>query len=237
MAPSYTARLPLPDMIVQGRGHKLTCPVYRDGALVAPVSAAVTVYDATDTAVVSSAVATVTDSVATYEVAGALTSGLIRSTGWRVEWALEMPDGSIITPRNTAALVRTHIYPVITDADITARVPALDLDKNRKLNRSANYQWAIDESFLEIQQWLLDQGNRPNLIVAPSALRSVHLYLALSLIFADMSTTGSDSYGTQAATYREMYREARSALTLDYDEDDDGRADQRRPANPTLWLC
>lgn len=236
MSTSYTARLPLPDHIVQGRDHKLQCPIHRDGALVTPTEGAVAVYDASGTAVVPVSPATVEDGVATFVVPGATTAGLRRGAGWRIEWTLTLPDGAVITPRNTASLVKTHLYPVITDADIIARAPSLDPKTDKRLSKSTTYQWAIDEAWVEIQQWLIDQGNRPNLIVAPHSLRSIHLYLALALIYGDMSTSQADAYHAQAERYREAYREARDALKLAYDEDDDGRADTMRPSYPTLWL-
>lgn len=240
MSASYTARLPLPDLIVQGQDHTLKCPIYRDGALVPPTEGTVAVYDAAGASVLSATI-TVVDGeesfgVASCVVPGTLTAGLQRAVGWRVEWTLTLHDGTVITPRNVAALVKTHLFPVITDQDIIDRAPTLTPRSNQRLSKSTTYQWAIDASWVEIQQYLWDRGNRPNLIVAPHSLRSIHLYKALELIYSDMSTTQADAYHAQAERYRELYREARESLRLPYDEDDDGRPDVVRPEFATWFL-
>lgn len=232
-----TARLPLPDLIVQAQEHRLECPLYRDGALVAPVSGTVTVYDANGRAVVDAQAVTITDSVATYTVPAALTSGRARGMGWRVLWSLTLADGSVVTPRNDAALVRTLLYPVVTDADLIARAPALNPAVNHRISKNENYQPFLDEAWLEIQQRLIATGNRPNLVTTPHALRSVHLYLTLSLIFDDLAARMDGHYGERAAHYRALYREAWASLNLSKDVDDDGVADeQAAPAEPIWWF-
>ena len=232
----YTARLPLPDLIVQGRDHTLTCPIYRSGELVAPVSGTVTVLDASGALVVDEQPVSVIDSVATYTVLAAATSGRARSMDWQVRWVLILPDGSTITPRNDAALVKTHLYPVVSDADLHARYPMLDPSTNARISDEETYQGFLDEAWVEINQRLIAKGNRPNLITTPHTLRAVHMHLALALIFDDMSTRQNEA-SERAAHHREMYREAWAGLQFSYDTDDDGRPDQQaRPAEPVWWL-
>ncbi len=238
MAPSYTVRHSMPHFIVQGRPHELACPVYYEGEVVTPTSASVSVYDASNQAVVDGATATIgADGIATYVVQGATTSGLQRARGWRVEWEINLDDGTVLTPRSKAALVRTQLYCPVTDADIVARVPSLDTADGRRISGHYHYQWAIDSAWIEVSQWLLGKENLPHLVTDSSDLWPVVLYLAVSLIFADMSSTQGDSYSAQATTYRELYVEARGQVNLDYDRDDDGVADERRAAEPTLWFC
>lgn len=233
----HTARLPLPDFIVQGDDNTLTCPVYRNGVLVAPASATVSVFDANNTAIVDAESATITGSVATYEVAGATTASLTRSMGWRVEWVITLDDGTILRPRNDACLVRSLLQPVITDADLLRRVPALDPNNPRRIAGPDGYQSFLDEAWVEIVQRLISQGSFPHRVLNPSALRPVHMYLALSLIFEDAANRLQAAFQERADQYREQYRAAFDSLTLVYDIDDDGAADQRsRPVVRTVWL-
>jgi len=71
-------------VIEKGVDSILTAPVYRDGALVEPVSATCAVYDTTNT-VVSSGSASIVADVATYTVTSASTSTRTPEEGWRIE--------------------------------------------------------------------------------------------------------------------------------------------------------
>ena len=71
----------------------------------------------------------------------------------------------------------------------------------------------------------------------PSALRQVHLWLALHNIFDDFAGTLSETFQTKADTYRSRYEEAWSQLSFSYDEDDDGVAEPgMKSALPVYWL-
>ena len=72
----YTARLTGPTLLEKGRDTVITCPVYRDNALVVPSAVAVSIWTAAGVSVVAAAAGTVTGSIATYTVAAASTSGL-----------------------------------------------------------------------------------------------------------------------------------------------------------------
>ena len=70
----YTARLVGPTLIERGRDTPIACPVYRDGALVAPSVGTVSIFDSAGVSVVSAAPAPVRGSIAGYTVAAATTS-------------------------------------------------------------------------------------------------------------------------------------------------------------------
>lgn len=235
--PAYTARFQLPDLIEQGRDNALRCPVYLSGGLAVPTAGIASIYDATGAAVTSAATATIAGSVAGYTVASATLATRTRGEGWRVEWALTMPDGVVHTFRNEAALVRRALYPVVTDADLFRRVSSLDPAGPSPITRASTQQDKIDEAWVQIQQKLLDKGNRPNLIMSPSALRSVHLAAALALVFEDLASRVNASYETRAKAYRDEARAAWAELRFLYDEGDDGQADtlSRRPSGRTVW--
>lgn len=233
----YSARFTLPTFIERGRDNVIKCAVYRDGALVAPSSGTVTVYDEDRAAVVSAAAVTVSGSVAQYTVTDATTTGVSLDDGWQVEWALAMPDGVTHTFRNDGALVRAALYPVLTDADLYRRVSSLDPSGSDVITNATTYQDYRDETWTAVQLRLIALGNRPNLVISPTALREAHLLLTLAYIFEDLSTRLNEAYEGRAEMYRRHYDQEFKRLSFKYDVDDDGQADagSRRNAYPTVW--
>jgi hypothetical protein len=224
-------------MIVRGRAHVIECPVYRTGALVTPSSGTVSVYDPTDTAVISAQSVTITNSVATYSISSGTLSSYSYSDGWRVEWSLTMADTSIVSPRNDAALVRNGLWPVITDSDLVRRCPALDPNAASGITSSVSYQYAIDEAWTEIQLRLIAKGNRPTLILEPSALRAAHMFLTLAIVFEGEQTRLSAAWTDRAVDYRAQYKDAWDSLAFRYATDDATQADtSRKAARPSVWL-
>lgn len=201
------------------------------------------VYDDSNTAIVDGAAAAITGDVAEYTITAAtLPSTLTLAMGWRVEWNLvvstaERPDG-VIRARNSAALVRWAWHPMISDVDVFRRVPALDPSSSTVITSATDYQGFIDEAATSLQRRLIASGNRPNLIMEPSALREPLLYLTLALIFEDLATRLSQAYEVRAQEFRAAYESAWQSLTFEYDTDDDGVADANtRAAQPTVSLC
>ena len=231
----YTARFLTPEAFERGRVNTITCPVYRLGAIVSPVSGTVSIYKADQTAVVSSAAVTITSSVATYQTSTLATYAL--EDGWLVEWALAMPDGVTHTFRRDASLVRRALYPVVTDADLLRRHS--DLTQLRA-SGVTSYQDYIDESWAVIINRLVAGGKRPWLVMSPSAFRDVHLNLALHMIWLDYATSAGDTsrYQQLADHYGRGYEEAWTRCAFSYDTDDENKVSDRRSAgSPTLWLC
>lgn len=232
---SLTARFLLPDLLERGRANALSCPVWQDGALVAPSSGTVTIYDGAGEVVVSAAAVTVTASIATYSYTPASTVDY--GEGWRVEWTLVISTVTHVF-RQDAALVRVVLHSPITDADLFRRVSSLDPSGSAPISSVADYQDYLDEAHTVIQGRLLAAGNRPNLILTPSALREVYLTLTLALIFEDFATKLNDAYSERATGYRQDYQEAWGDLRFSYassDEVDAGTLPGRRSATPTVW--
>lgn len=237
----YTARLPLPELIEQGRDNAVECAVWRDGALAAPSSGTVSLYNSSNTAIVDGASVTVTGSIATYTVTAATVADQALEEGYRIEWALTMPDGVVHTFRNDAALVRARLYPVVTASDLYRRHPDLDPSNAASLVASGTtHQDALDEAWVEIQLRLIGKGNRPNLVMSPSSTRLLHLYLTLEMVFRDFSTTsGEGKWESLALSYQSKAEAAWHDLGFLYDEGDDGAVDDpqvRRTATPSIWL-
>ena len=229
-----TARLLAPDLMVRGRANALSCPLYSAGALVEPTGT-VSIYDHANDLQVSGAAITVTGKVATYSYNPA--SSLQLGEGWRVEWALTA-GGITSVYRNDAALVRHELHPVVTDRDLFRRVTALDPNGVAPLSSVADYQDYIDEAWAIITLRLISRGNRPNLVMTPSALRQTHLQLTLAGIFDDFATRLNQAYAEIAASHRGQYEAAWGDLRFEYDSDDDGQSDgrERRAASPSIWF-
>lgn len=238
-----TARLLTPDYFVQAADNAISCPLWQDGALVAPTQAGstVSVYNGNSTAIVSAAPVTVTGSIATYTVlAASLPTTLPRGMGWRVEWSLIIPS---VTPsprvfRNAAGLTRSALVPVVTDADLFRRESGLNPAGAAPVSSLTDYQDYIDEAWITLHGRLVGKGSLPHLIMEPSALREPHLTLALHLIFQDFRTRLAETWREKAEDYANQYKAAWSELVFEYDASDSGQSDGRRKraAGATRWL-
>lgn len=236
----YTARFELPELIERARAQVLQCRVYRSGALVAPSSGTVTIYKADNSKLVDAAAVTVSGSIATYTIAAAtIPASLAVEEGWIIEWALTMPDSVVHTFREDAALVRRRLYPVVTDADLFLRWKALDPSSSTVITSQSTYQDQLDAAWLDIQRRLIRQGNRPNLVLEPSALYETHLLLAGTMIYEDLASRLNEAYLAIADRLRRQYEAAYHGIQFRYDRDDDGQAentDRKRTATATVWL-
>lgn len=235
-----TARFLLSDYLVREQDNALSCPLWADGALVAPTQAGstVSVYDSSNTAVVSGAAVTVTGNVATYTVSAAtLPSTLSLGMGWRVEWSLVV-SGVTTVYRNSAGLVRSRLAPVVTDADLFRRESSLNPSGSAPLSSLTDFQDYLDEAWVTLVGKLVGKGNLPHLIMEPSALREPHLYLTLHLVFEDFRTRLNETHVEKAKDYLARFEKAWDGLAFEYDTSDSGQSDGRRKrsANPTVWL-
>lgn len=238
-----TARFLTPDYLVQGSDNAISCPLWRDGALVAPTQAGstVSVYDTSNNPVVNAAAVTVTGSIATYTVpASVLPSTLSRAMGWRVEWSLIV---SCVTPspttyRNNAGLVKSVLAPMITDADLFRRESALNPAGNAPISSLADYQDYIDEAWVTLHGLIVGKGSLVHLVMEPSALREPLMCLTLAGIFEDFRTRLSEVWKEKAVDYQAKFERAFNGLAFEYDRSDSGQSDGRRKrsAQPTVWL-
>lgn len=237
----YAPRLGL-EQIERGRANALKCPVYRDGALVSPTgSGTFTLYSPAGVAVIDAATAAVSASIAGYSLASASVSSYSYGDGWAVEWALPMPDGVTHTFRTDAALVRRSLYPVVSDADLFARVPGLSPSASAPITRSSTYQDRIDEAWRMLTRRLLVEGHLPWLTTDAHAFREAHLALSLSLVFRDLAVRSEQSdglYATEGQRYATEYEQAYRLTRIRVDRDEDGAPDStaRKPASSTVWF-
>ena len=233
----YAARLGS-EWLERGRDNLIKCQVYRDGALVAPSSGTVTIYDGSESAIVDGASVTISGSVAQYTVtAGTLPVTRELEGGYVVLWSLAMPDGVTHTFRTTGGLCRRALYMVLTETDLTAARSSLS---NLRPSSKSTWQDYIDEAWRNITERLEASGRRAHLIMEPAALKAAHRHHSLELIFGDLAINGGPQFLDLSRDEAAKYRQAWSDLRFLYDEDDDGFASSSRrkqPAAATLWLC
>ena len=98
----YTARFLSPEYVERDRANLIKCRVYRDGALSAPTSGTVTVYNGSGTEVVDAASVTITGDVAEYSIGAVTLAAEELEEAWLFEWALVMATRSRI-PSETRA--------------------------------------------------------------------------------------------------------------------------------------
>jgi len=224
--------------IERARPTELRLELYDGASLSAPSSGTVSVYNASNTAVVDAQAVTITASVATYEVQTASVSAESFGAGWRVEWSLVMGDTYTHVFREEASLVRVKLHPAASNADLLRRHP--DLASYYPTGESS---W--DDQIAESWRWLTDKleglGRRPALIISPAALRPVHQAAALELICRLLAGSGSldNSWTVLAEHYLAERDRAFGDLRFDYDEDDDGQgtATRRRAGRPQIFLA
>lgn len=235
----YTARFELADLLELGKANALQCRVYRAGRLVAPTAGTITIYDASNTALVSAAAATISSSIATYSLLAATIASSSLGEGWRIEWSLTMPDGEVHVFRNDAALVRRRLYPVVTELDLYRVESSLDPRKDGVIHSENAFVDKLDEAFIQMENRLIERRNRPNLILSPSSLREVHLYWTLALIFEDFATPLNPGFAEKAKTHRENLRDAWNRIRWAEDAYDTGADPQpgaRKSGANTMWL-
>jgi hypothetical protein len=231
----YQARiLPGSGYIEKTRPTELSLGMYSGGALVAPSSGVVSVYNVAGNAVVTNASVTITGSRAYYTTneADFITESL--GTGWRIEWLFTMPDGFDHLVRQDASCVRVRLPIPISHVDLLARHSDLD---DQGITDFDDY---LDEAHYEIVARLEARGRRPYLVMDPAALRMVYLYTTLAIVAGDFAGSGAqdNTWRYEEEKYRGLTREAWSEVTFDYDEDDDGKSsgERRRASIASLWL-
>lgn len=236
----YTARFAGPELFVRGRANVITCPVYRDGALVAPTAlgSSVTITRPDQSTLVLAGSVTVVGSIAQYTILAADLAGQLLGEGWRVEWSLVLPD--MADPhvfRRSAIVGRSALYPVITDEDLFRRRG----DLRGFLGDGESYQGDIEEAFTEICHMLGQGGSLAHLVMDPESLKYVELYKTLAIIYGRFSTAppgeSDANWPDLAATYETRFSESYKTLGVKYDTNDSGVADtKRRAAHPVTFL-
>tara|TARA_R110000824_G_scaffold123456_2_gene281338 strand:+ start:575 stop:1306 length:732 start_codon:yes stop_codon:yes gene_type:complete len=232
----YSARFELPHLLEQ-RLESITCPVYRDGAVVTVAAGSIKLYNRSGIEVATEAM-TFPGGVATVGILASTLDAESYGLGWWAEWSLTIAS-VVHLFRNDAALVRARLYPSITTIDLFRRLRSLDPSDSEVITRMSltDYQAKLDEADIQIQLRLIEIDNRPGRIFSPSATRQTYLYLWIALVFEDLANF-ENVYQSTADSWMSRYEQAWEKMTLVYDADDDGQpsSDKRRSASHSVWL-
>ena len=231
---TYSFRAPLPDIIERGVSTVVEMPAYSGGSLVAPSAGTYTLYRPDETVCTTGAI-TVAASIATYTLPDTSSEDL--GSGWRSVWSLTMPDGRIYGPRNPAYLVRSRLYPVLTDLDLTQGLYS-NLDRYLPAGETS-WEDHRTTAWEQIQRRLLQDQRRPWLVIEPSALLDVQREPTLPLTVRDLgaalrSKSNDRDWLGLAETHARAYNARWRELSFEYDSDDDGIDDERQVARPVL---
>jgi hypothetical protein len=233
----YAARFSGPETLVKGRANLVTCPLYRDGAVVAPASSGstLTVLRPDGTALVDAQAVTVTGSVAQYSIGSSVLAAEPYREGYSVEWSLVVA-GTTHRFRRSGAVCRSQLYPVVTDLDLIRRHSDLASQRPASLG---SYQAQLDEAWADLTDDLRLQGNLPHRILSSEDLRRVHMFRALVIIFRDFRVGGQEAkWADLQAEYEDLARKAFDGLSVVYDRDEDGTGGEvRRPAHATTFFA
>lgn len=239
-----STRLAAPDAIEKGLAQRLELPLYMDGALVVPaLPTTLEILDAAkgeDDPVLVATAATIADGVAHYDLPAATTADLDYASGWMEVWRATI-EGSILEFRREAELVRTRLRPVISYLDLARMHTELrDWLAQDPAAVALQYQGYIDAAWDEIQVRLMEQGNRPNLILSNYSLRTVHLDKTLEMVFLDYASSASrdGKYLETSNHYGRKYTSNWKRIQFRYDFNEDGLpAEPKQNASPVLMTC
>ena len=235
----YTPRFLGPTYLERDRPTPLRLGIYFGSASVVVASGTISIYDPANTAVVSGAAVTVDAAgFATYSLLAATVASYNFAQGWRVEWSLVCPDTYTHVFRNSAALVRVHLPPAATEADLLRLHPDL---RNYLPNGQSSWQDQIDVAWeFAVVGKLEGMGRRPYLVVSQSSLVPPHTYEALAVIGAVLNAGGDEttSWGRFQTRYEKLAATAWANCAFVYDESDSGNPNGsiRAAATPTIWL-
>ena len=231
----YSTDFPGPEILEKSRDNLVKCPIYRDGALVAPDSAAITLYDQNRVVLIDAETMMITNDIAQYTIEAAILASGQFSEGWTIEYELVF-DGVYQTFQNDCALVRRRLYPVVTDIVIQRRNTDIRELMNSNQMSLQNY---IDEAWYFIESKLIAMGRRPWLVMSPSSLREVHIAKTLHLIAIDFSTSQGESskWNQLTEVYEKAFKVAWEEVSFVYEENSDGKPGLGRKAGtPAFWL-
>lgn len=231
---TYSLDIPHPYLMEIGRTQELQGPVRygSTGALIAPTvsGSSITITRPAGTELVSAAGITVSGSVATYSLS-TLSSSEEAAEGWLVEWDLVI--GGLVYPFRSAAIAVLHLlFPVVSEADIYVEEPELRY-RVPQAQQTAGSGWQPqgDQTWWDIQRYLLRKGRRPWLTTEPDAFREAHRYGWLERACRGVEQDVSGAWLTKAKHYGSLARSALADIQLTY-QDNDTSPTSRRGRGP-----
>ncbi len=235
MAATYQPQTPLPARLVREVATLSELPVYVDSTLTAPGSGTYTLTRPDGTKAVDAQNVTITSSVATYTVTLAATEAV--GNGWQETWVLTFGSTPRTFYRVAGCVLRA--YPcVISTADCIQRRSTL---AGQYPQGASNGEAYVDEAYIHVALWMLQQGKDPWLVVSPYSFREPQLLWALAFWFRDLATYAGDSsrFQADADKYEAAAQAALTDMRLAYDENKDnlpGIGEEGQGAGAVLFL-
>jgi hypothetical protein len=230
-------RIDLPALIERGRDTAVSLDVYSDaGVQQSPSAATVVLYDGSEVVQTSVAATTVGPPIS-YTVPAATHAIRSLSSDWLAVWTVTI-SGVDYVFRQPVYLVRHVLYPVIIDTDLTD--VHSDLDALRDSANMASFEPLRSLAWSRIQRRLIARGNRTSLVMDPWALKDLHVFETLALVFAAIASSLGDSrYAELAEQYRTDATSAWNSLVFRYDADENGAMDSSdiRRGAPVVYLA
>lgn len=214
--PFYTFPHREPRVVEKGRETTLTQSVESGATVATVISGTFTLYNENNAKVVDGAAVTISDGVASYTLSAGDTSSADYSDAWLEEWSLTITGGTVLPVfRRDLAVVRRVLYPTVTDSDL--------LDLHDDLNRLApsdqtSWEDKRRQAFYDVQDYLMQSGRRPWLVMSSRVLRQAELYRTLELIyrsFSGMPGGRNTNYPDLAKEYGDKYEAELASLNLE----------------------
>lgn len=237
----YSANIRMFELLQRAKAQTTTIKIYRDGAQVVPASGTYTLQKPNGQNVVNGGVVAIDgNGTCSYtHTAPQLPDTLVLGEGYMQLWSITI-SGEVYTFRRMVSLVLQKLFPVISDADLTAVYS--NLDDSRPSNLTS-YQSYIDDAWYTILRKIRGQGDGfEYLITSPSALYESHRHLSLYLIFRDFHSSLGQSGGRYldlANEHNQAFHAEFSAISWIYDQNHDNVPDDpdtRTRGQPTIFL-
>lgn len=223
----YTFRTAYPDVVQVDRAVRVSCPVWRDNAVVTPSATTFELQAPNGSTVVAATAATIgPDGVPYYDLTSTHTASSSHSLGeGYVQIWTHTIDGRQVGPidRETVYALRP-LYPVVADSDLEGMYPALPQHRG---NSIATLQPWLDEAWRQIVGRLCSEGHITYSIRSAWALRTVHAELALALFYDSLAAgkPAADGWRVEAQLHRDRYETGWSRMSWRLDSDQDGHID------------
>lgn len=230
----------LPRMIKRGENQTLDVTWFENNAaVIAPVASTTFTLKQGATVLLDGVAATTFGGPtysATYDLSGTVTQDLNFSDTMLEIWELTDALGTKVTARRSGHLVRSILYPMVTDSDLVARHARID---DIRPPTVPNFSPYIDLAWQMINRDLLKKGRRPELVLDSYALIDMHVYKSLELIFRDAITfVGDGRYSDLADRYAMSYVDEWEVVQFRYDRNQNDALEdgEREAAAPSIWL-
>jgi hypothetical protein len=235
----FSAPEGLPRMIKRGDDQTLDVTWFENNAAIVGTVTAATLTLKQGTTVLLDNVAATTfggpTHSATFDLLAATTSALSFSDTMMEIWTLTAGT-TTVTARRSGHLVRSILYPMVTDSDLIARHARLADIRPPTLPDFSSY---INLAWEILNRDLLKKGRRPELILDSYALFDMHVFKSLEMVFRDAITfVGDGRYHDLADMYADKYIQEWDNVQFRYDrnQDDALEDNEREAASPSIWL-